>query len=149
MKKFIKKVMSKSGKLIEVAGDPSDPRPVEVPTALKRPESTDEKIRRIIKEQISPHAVERGFESLEESEDFDVDDDFDSELPITKAEFQEMQAEFPEQIKKLFPSRSPDGKRIEPSGSGPEALSRKELNEDDSVKAGDLDGEPGDGSGDS
>lgn len=107
--------MSKHGKEIEVPGDETDPRPVEVPTKLKRPETTDERIRRIIKEQISPHAVQQGLESFEESEDFDIEDDFESQMPLTKAEFQEMQREFPDQMEKLFPHGSP---KAEKKGAG-------------------------------
>lgn len=88
--------MSKHGKIVKVPVDQADPRPVEIPTELRRPETTDERIRRIIKEQISPHAVESGMESLEESEDFEIEDDFEGELPLSDSEFAEMKSEFPE-----------------------------------------------------
>lgn len=87
--------------------DPSDPRPVEVDTGLKRPETTEERIKRIIRQEISPRAESMGEESLEESEDLEIEDEFGSELPITDSEFQEMRQEFPEQMDKLFPSSSP------------------------------------------
>jgi hypothetical protein len=127
--------ISKTGKKVKVPCDPTDPVPVEVPTELKRPETTDEKIRRIIAEHISPRAAEYGLETLEESEDFEIDDDFDSDLPITESEFQEMRAEFPEQMDKLFP---PDSSPQEENNGGsaddtpPKNTDRKEVGSDES-----------------
>lgn len=73
----------------------ADPTPVEVPAELKKPESMDDRIRRIIREQISPMAARLGEETFEESEDFDVDDGFDVDDPITPYEAKLMVSEFP------------------------------------------------------
>lgn len=125
--KFVKKVKNKLGKTVEVHGDPNDPKPVEVPTELKRPESTDERMRRLIREHISPKAQDMGFESLEESEDFDVEDPWHDDLPITNAEFLEMRSEFPEQMEKLFPDHKGSPETDPEQPEGPEAPPEKEV----------------------
>ena len=141
----IRTVMNKHGKKIKVPVDTADPRPVEVPTELKRPESTDERIRRIIAEQISPRAVEQGMESLEDSEDFDIDeDDFAGELPITDAEFHEMRAEYPEHFQTGSPVESGTGDG-EVGQSSPDPKNQKEeTNESDPNASSGSDSKPSD-----
>lgn len=73
--------------------DAADPRPVDIPAELKRPETMDEKIKRIIATEIQAKALDYGLESLEESEDFDVDDD--DGLPESPYELKEMKSEYP------------------------------------------------------
>ena len=74
--------------------DRADPVPVEVPADMKQPETMDDRIKRIIREQISPMAQEMGEESLEESNDYDVEDDFESGVPKTMYEETEMVPEY-------------------------------------------------------
>lgn len=74
----MKKVMQKPMYRSEIAADGSevcDPRPIEVPLHMKAPESITDMIRRLVRTEVSGAAVERGAESFEESNDFDVDDD--------------------------------------------------------------------------
>lgn len=52
-----------------------DPKPVAIPAGFKRPETLAEQVQRLVRTQISREAREAGFETFEESEDFDVDDD--------------------------------------------------------------------------
>lgn len=52
-----------------------DPTPVSLPVGFKRPPTLDETIRRLVREQISSAASDAGYESLEESDDFDIPDD--------------------------------------------------------------------------
>lgn len=58
-----------------------DPNPVEVPLGMKRPESLAEQVQRLVRTSISNHAAMHGLETFEESEDFDVGDDFDPSTP--------------------------------------------------------------------
>jgi len=52
-----------------------DPKPLEIPSGMKRPETLAEQVQRLVRTQISEEAAAQGFETFEESEDFDVDDD--------------------------------------------------------------------------
>lgn len=62
-----------------------DPRPLELAPGSIRPESLQSMMQRLIREQLSRHAVEQGEESFEEANDFDIEDeDFDD--PLTKYE---------------------------------------------------------------
>lgn len=81
-----------------------DPRPMQIPAGFKRPETLAEQVQRLVRTTISRRAQEEGFETFEESEDFDVDDDVDPSTPyetffdpvlgqeITPAEFREHEA---------------------------------------------------------
>lgn len=52
-----------------------DPTPMEIPLNMRRPETSDERIRRIITHSLSVRAQEMGHESFEEADDFDIPDD--------------------------------------------------------------------------
>lgn len=52
-----------------------DNTPVAIPVGWKRPESLQEQMRRMIRTELSQAAANEGFETFEESEDFDVEDD--------------------------------------------------------------------------
>lgn len=52
-----------------------DPTPVAIPVGLKRPESLQDQIRRLVRNELSAHAVAHGRESFEEADDFEVEDD--------------------------------------------------------------------------
>lgn len=60
-----------------------DPNPLEIPVGFKRPESLAEQVRRLVRsEQLSQSVQAQGFETFEESEDFEIDDDmFDPSSP--------------------------------------------------------------------
>lgn len=51
-----------------------DPDPVEWPLGVQVPESLEQKIARMVRMGVSDHASSQGFESFDESNDFDVDD---------------------------------------------------------------------------
>lgn len=59
-----------------------DPRPMQVPAGMKRPETLQEQVARLVRGAISREAEEAGFETFDESEDFDVDDEFDPRTPF-------------------------------------------------------------------
>lgn len=52
-----------------------DPTPVTIPAGFKRPETLAEQVQRLVRTHISREAAERGFETFDEANDFDVDDD--------------------------------------------------------------------------
>lgn len=52
-----------------------DPTPIDVPLKFKRPESLDEKIRRILSTSVQKEFAKHGIETEEEANDFDIDDD--------------------------------------------------------------------------
>lgn len=58
-----------------------DSRPVEMPLNFRRPLSLNEQIQRMIREQLSQAADQQGFETFEESDDFDVDEEEEPESP--------------------------------------------------------------------
>lgn len=53
-----------------------------LPTGFKRPETLAEQVQRLVRTSVSAYAEANGQETFEESEDFDVDDDFDFRTPF-------------------------------------------------------------------
>jgi len=51
-----------------------DPRPVEVPTRLKLPQRQVDRVREIIRQEMSRAAVANGVESFDEADDFSMED---------------------------------------------------------------------------
>lgn len=68
-------------RLDEFGHEIPDPKPVAIPAGFKRPETLAEQVQRLVRTSISRQAAEQGFETFEESEDFDVDDEFDPSTP--------------------------------------------------------------------
>jgi hypothetical protein len=68
-----------------------DTTPVELPLNWKRPVSLSERIRSAARQEISRLADEKGYETFEEADDFDVDDDFDPRSPWEMDFDQEME----------------------------------------------------------
>lgn len=65
-----------------MARDPSrhyetpDPKPMQLPSGFKRPETLAEQVRRLVRsERFAQQVHDDGFETFEEADDFDVDDD--------------------------------------------------------------------------
>lgn len=54
-----------------------DDTPIELPVKFKRPPSLQEQIQQMVRRELSEVAQSQGFESFEESDDFEVDDDND------------------------------------------------------------------------
>lgn len=65
--------------------------PVEIPVGVIQPESLESIMARMINERFSQMAEERGMETFEEADDFDIDD----ELPKTPYEMQDLNPEEP------------------------------------------------------
>lgn len=68
-----------------------DQTPVEIPVGVIRPESLESIMARMINERFSLMAEEKGMETFEEADDFDIDD----ELPKTPYEMTELDPEEP------------------------------------------------------
>lgn len=58
-----------------------NPHPVQVDVSLRKPESLEERVRRIMSISHRMAELNGQFESPEEADDFDVDDVFDSPIP--------------------------------------------------------------------
>lgn len=91
-----------------------DPTPVEIPVELRKPETMDEKMRRIVREQISVKAQESGLETFEEANDFDVDDGFEDDALFSPYELKDMLPEYNENM--VTPDGSPVYGESEASG---------------------------------
>lgn len=68
-----------------------DPRPVEIPAGMRKPETLQQMMARMVSTQLAANAAAHGMETFEESFDFDIDDD--GELPLTGHELVAMKAE--------------------------------------------------------
>jgi hypothetical protein len=66
-----------------------NPVPMEIPLGFRRPLSLQDQIKRILRQEVSLHAMSQGMETFDESDDFEVDDSgFDLE-PSSKYELME------------------------------------------------------------
>lgn len=70
-----------------------DDSPVEVPLRFKTQETEAERIARAVSLEFSQQADDKGFETFEDAQDFDVDDEFDI-FPQSSFEIQEMEEEY-------------------------------------------------------
>lgn len=69
-----------------------DDTPVEMPLGFKHPPTIQEMIQQAIRVEMSRQAAEQGMESFEESDDFEVGEEFEDNL--TPFELKEMQEEY-------------------------------------------------------
>jgi len=92
-------------------GNPVDPTPMELHVEDKPPSLRDE-MREYIREILSTQALDDGQESLEESMDFDIPDEFD---PTSPYELTEMQPEYPNIITEAPPE--PLGETLDESNT--------------------------------
>lgn len=58
-----------------------DPRPPNIPLGFRKPELLRDQVARLVRGHLSMIAEANGAETFEESEDFDVDDEFDPRTP--------------------------------------------------------------------
>lgn len=75
-------------------GEKIDPRPVAIPAGMKRPETLEQKMKRMIQHELSQHAVENGQESWEDANDFNVEDEDPTLKPTSFEMASEMMEEF-------------------------------------------------------
>jgi hypothetical protein len=83
-----------------------DPTPIEVPLALRQGETEAMRIARAVSLEFSNQAEKNGFETWEESQDFDVEDEWEL-FPESEFEIKEMQEEF------LMDEPAPEEKTVE------------------------------------
>jgi hypothetical protein len=75
-----------SGTLDERGYEVLDPTPIAVPIGTKRPETLEQKLKRIMRNELSVAAEMKGEETLEEANDFNVGDDYDPDTPYSPYE---------------------------------------------------------------
>lgn len=104
-----------SSELDERGRELPNPKPL-VLDLSGRPPTLKEQIKRVLREEISQQAMEQGFETWEESHDFDVEDEFDVE---PSSAYEIMEDEVP--IADLEPATSPEPEEPAPEeGAEPE-----------------------------
>ena len=94
-------------------GEIPNPTPVEVPARAYEHQTLQERIQRIMRTTISAEAAEQGNETFEESNDFDIDDSFDTKDVQSKYDLVEEEY--------VPPSSTPDDPIPEPEKPEPEA----------------------------
>lgn len=97
----------------------NNPKPVVLHTGIKRPPTLQEQIHRVLRGRLSREAEQQGYETLEESQDFDVENE-DTE-PDTI--YQVLEDEIPtslmpndEELANKEPDMEPGGSSQPPSG---------------------------------
>lgn len=85
----VEKIEALRGSIINDQGkEVNDPTPLFI-AGESKPLSLQEQIQRVLRVEVSKQAQDQGYESIEEAEDFDVEDSFDVKEPITKYEMME------------------------------------------------------------
>lgn len=78
--------------LNEFGEEVNNPKPMAIPSGLKRPPTLQEQIKRVLRTELSRQVSEQGMETFEEAFDFDVDEDpepmgkydvMEDEVPLT------------------------------------------------------------------
>ncbi len=128
---FIRKIKDKFGNKLSIPCDPSDSKPVEISPNLKRMETQDERVRRIIREQIRPQNY--GYETEDDNEDLEVEDDpeFLGELPLTPSEFNYIESTHGDLIEETLTPHSSPEQEAEGQGDPPENPPEPSNNEED------------------
>ena len=110
----------------------NNPKPMLLSTDVKRPPTLQEQIQRVLRSNVSKEAHEQGFETLDESQDFDIEDSFDSKDPDTiyqvlDEEIPVMQPEKEESklTKKEESEVEPDGSSFDPDAQPKEESSKE------------------------
>lgn len=89
-------------RLNELGQEIPDPKPVVLDGGLRRPLPLQERITKLVSAELSRRAAEAGRETFDESEDFDVDDDF--EAPEKESRYQvaiEEEPVKPKQVRRI------------------------------------------------
>lgn len=101
-----------------------DDTPVAMPVGFRKPESLQDQIRRLVRNELSARAMDQGLETFEEADDFDVEDDNHGEF-TSKHELDDEQARNPtpaaarseiERIERRIAKRANRRRRNEESG---------------------------------
>lgn len=106
-----------------------DPTPAAIPLKFKRVESQADKMRRIIREEMSRAAEDSGMESFEEADDFAIEDDYDPRSPYEQTLEQELAGYEPAGDQRSLegetetpgPGNQETAEPVQPSGDTPAA----------------------------
>lgn len=106
-------------------GETVDPTPIAPPIGYKKQPTIWEQQRAMIRSELSRQAEAQGFETFEESDDFDIGDDFDPHTPY-EADFEPPTADVQEAFQptpapQAAPLRPEDAKVPEPPPAAPTA----------------------------
>lgn len=99
-----------------------DPKPLEMPFGLNKPESIEDMIRRFVRQEASRAAQNSGMESFEEADDFEVDEEEIDEAP-TRYMIPEVGPEGPESLDgvvQAIEKSAPDTEQEKKQDSDPE-----------------------------
>lgn len=107
----------------ELGRELPDPTPIEVPLGMRRPETIQQMMARLVSSEISRSAEKAGFESHKDAFDFDVDDD--DELPFTGHELLAMKPEYTDEQGGDADDDSGDGEDGEDESGRSESDSRR------------------------
>lgn len=81
----IKEIVNKATRLVASLNkdgtEKPDPESLTAPVGLRKPETIQEQIRRMVRTEASLYASEQGQETFEEADDFDIGDDYDPTSP--------------------------------------------------------------------
>ena len=92
-----------------------DPRPLEAAISTESPLSLRDEMKRFIRQEFSRQAEVQGEESIEDADDFDIEDD---DMLYSPHEYKELQDDYlPEDNVSLLERQAPED-RAEPSGEG-------------------------------
>ena len=114
------------GYLNEKGEEVLDPRPIAVSGSMKPALSLADRVRAYVQNELSDFYSDKGKESFEEADDFDVDDEFDMD-PV-RTQYEKMEEDWP-------PALVPDTHNLEstPKGDQPEATEKQSGNPKDKI----------------
>ena len=75
----------------------TDPNPLQPTVPIKKQESIQDLIQKYVRGTLSNKAADDGIETFEESQDFDVENDFDREINMSGYEVVDMEPEYIDQ----------------------------------------------------
>lgn len=104
----------------------NNPKPLFIPVD-GRPSLRD-RIKRMIRQELSDQAFDKGFETFEQSNDFDMDDEFETDMEKTSYQMQDEilsqpPPESPEQVPQSGKSEGPSGSEVSEPPKGGETVS--------------------------
>lgn len=123
----VKKALRSVTELHESGAEIPDPEPMAIDTGLRRPESIQDQIRRMIRNEASMAAAESGRETWEEADDFDIGDDFEPHSPYEQ-DFDQQTSDLPgeEELRSQFQEERPIDKRSQSGDDDPPADDHQE-----------------------
>lgn len=101
--------MKHKSRLNEKGHETLDDTPLAIPVGFRQPESLSDTIKRLVRTELSNTARASGAETFEESDDFNVGDDFDPSSPWElKADQESADTSFHEEVPNGQPTKAQD-----------------------------------------